>query len=123
MPRGGKRPGAGRPKGARNKKTVALAAAIEASGLPPLDYMLAVMRNPAEPQERRMAMAKAAAPYVHTRLRARANPGDGGPAAITWIERVIIDQAEDVPPAGLSPRPSSSSLGPPGRDDRIRRIS
>jgi hypothetical protein len=54
VPRGGKREGAGRPKGARNKKTLALIAAIEASGLTPLDYMLAVMRNPEEPVERRM---------------------------------------------------------------------
>jgi hypothetical protein len=111
MPRGGKRQGAGRPKGARNKKTVALIAAIEASGLTPLDYMLAVMRNPKEPQERRMQMAKAAARYVHPRIRSVPEPQTKAPPVeITWIERVIINPGaakaadqdrEGVPPTGL----------------------
>jgi hypothetical protein len=97
MPRGGKRQGAGRPKGARSKKTVALIAAIEASGLTPLDYMLAVMRNPKAPEEHRMAMAKAAARYVHPRIRSLAKSKDDGlPVKITRIERVIIDSRDQT---------------------------
>jgi hypothetical protein len=46
MAKTGKRRGAGRKRGVRNRKTRALQEGIEASGLTPLDYMLAVMRNP-----------------------------------------------------------------------------
>ena len=67
---GGKRPGAGRPKGSRNKATATRQAAISASGEAPLDYMIRVMRDKSAPVERRDEMAKAAAPYVHPRLAA-----------------------------------------------------
>ena len=64
---GGKRPGAGRPKGAKTKLTEkALEKAGE--GLLPLDYMLKVLRNEEETPANRMDAAKAAAPYVHARL-------------------------------------------------------
>ena len=46
-------------------------------GLTPLEYMLAVMRDPNEPPERRDEMAKAAAPYVHPKLGAYATGGLG----------------------------------------------
>jgi hypothetical protein len=49
---------------------------IEASGLAPLDYMLAVMRDEDAEAWRRDEMAKAAAPYVHPRLAAIATGGD-----------------------------------------------
>jgi hypothetical protein len=68
--RGGKRPGAGRQKGAPNKATAERQAAIAASGEAPLDYMIRVMRDQSAPVERRDEMAKAAAPYVHPRLAA-----------------------------------------------------
>ena len=45
MPRGGKRPGAGRKKGSPNKVTAAREAEIAASGLTPLDYMLGILRD------------------------------------------------------------------------------
>jgi hypothetical protein len=68
MPVGGKREGAGRPKGAVNKKTAEKIEAIEASGLTPLDYMLSVLRDESRAEHTRMDAAKAAAPYVHARL-------------------------------------------------------
>ena len=68
--RGGKRAGAGRRKGSRNKATAARQAAISASGETPLDYMIRVMRDDSAPAERRDEMAKAAAPYIHPRLAA-----------------------------------------------------
>lgn len=58
----------GRQKGTPNKLTQEQKAAMAASGLAPLDYMLAVMRDDQQPAERRDEMAKAAAPYVHPRL-------------------------------------------------------
>jgi hypothetical protein len=66
--KGGKRPGAGRKKGIPNRASVAREAAIAASGLTPLDYMLSTMRDETKPVALRLDMAKAAAPYVHPRL-------------------------------------------------------
>jgi len=68
--RGGRRKGAGRPKGAPNKATAGRQAEIAASGEDPLDYMIRVMRDESAPAERRDEMAKAAAPYVHPKLAA-----------------------------------------------------
>ena len=68
MPKGGRRDNAGRPPGARNKRTLETVAKAEASGLMPLDYMLSVLRNEAEPTDRRQWAAQQAAPYVHARL-------------------------------------------------------
>ncbi|SEO63588.1 hypothetical protein SAMN02800692_1526 [Luteibacter sp. UNC138MFCol5.1] len=98
MPRGGPRPGAGRPKGsgskgkkasaskADTKKTKSKAGKVtvlppgpppsdpvfEGEVLPakmsPLEYMLHVMNNPRAEGERRDRMAVAAAPYVHGKM-------------------------------------------------------
>ena len=66
--KGGKRPGAGRPAGARNRKTAEMTAAIEASGMTPLEYMVAVMRDSDVDAQMRLEAARGAAPYVHARL-------------------------------------------------------
>ena len=68
--RGGKRNGAGRPKGAPNKMTAERREAISASGKDPLNYMIRIMRDERASAERRDDMAKAAAPYVHPKLAA-----------------------------------------------------
>ena len=70
----------GRKKGTPNNGTAAKAAAIAASGLTPLDYLLSVLRDEdADPADRLDAAAKAA-PYVHPRLAAiqhsASNPDD-----------------------------------------------
>lgn len=70
MPRGGERPGAGRPAGSKNKKTRETATAAAAAGLSPVEYLLSVMRNRRKPEAQRMEAAKAAAPYCHPRLQA-----------------------------------------------------
>ena len=67
---GGKRGGAGRPKGSPNKATAQKRAEIEASGLTPLDFMLGILRDEERPTLDRFEAAKAAAPYVHARLSA-----------------------------------------------------
>lgn len=80
MARGGKRPGAGRKRGTRNRKTQEQADAIIASGLTPLDYMLSVMRDTGNEPAVRLSAAKDAAPYVHARLAAIEHSGkEGGP--------------------------------------------
>ena len=85
MPRGGKRAGAGRPKGAVNKATAEAKAAVEESGQTPLEYMISVMRDPRADERRRDAMAAAVAPYVHHRLSSTEHSGPGGGPAQVQI--------------------------------------
>lgn len=65
---GGKRPGAGRKAGVPNKRTAALQAAVESTGVTPLEYMLQVMRDEAHDPKERLNAAVSAAPYVHAKL-------------------------------------------------------
>lgn len=58
----------GRVPGSINKKTKDTQEKIEASGLTPLDYMLMVMRDAGQDEQRRLAAANMAAPYVHAKL-------------------------------------------------------
>src|SRR5450631_68417 len=73
MASGGSRPGerrGGRKRGTINKKTAAqhlLRATLQANGITPLEYMLRVMRNSHAEPERRDEMARAAAPYLHSK--------------------------------------------------------
>ena len=69
MSHGGSRPGAGRPKGAKNKATAAREAAIAESGKTPLDFMLSVLRDEDASIKERMWAAVAAAPYCHAKPR------------------------------------------------------
>jgi hypothetical protein len=69
--RGGRRPGAGKPAGAKNrKKTIETQAAIEVSGMTPFDYMISVMRDERNDPRTRLEAAHHAAPYVHSKLTA-----------------------------------------------------
>jgi hypothetical protein len=70
MARGGSRPGAGRPKGARDRldREAAEAAALE--GVMPKDFLLSIMRDEDKPLDVRMEAAKSAAPYYHAKLAA-----------------------------------------------------
>lgn len=70
MAQGGKRKGAGRPKGARNVKTKQQVKAVEEGGITPLEYMLSTLRDETRTHEDRMDAASKAAPYVHSRLNA-----------------------------------------------------
>lgn len=86
--KGGARPGAGRPKGSPNKATQARQAAIAASGVTPLEFMLNIMRGEAPEgadvaqriawESMRFEAAKAAAPYVHPKLANVEHTGKGG---------------------------------------------
>lgn len=77
--RGGSKPGerrGGRKAGTPNRKNAATVAAIEASGLTPLEFMLQSMRDEGLDLAIRHDMAKAAAPYVHPRLATVEQKGD-----------------------------------------------
>jgi hypothetical protein len=73
MPRGSK-PGerrGGRQRGTPNKKTAlrhaATAAAASNPDISPLDFLLAVMKDPNESPELRIKVAQAAAPFIHAK--------------------------------------------------------
>ena len=60
--RGGKREGAGRKAGVRNKKTRAVLEKVESTGDTPLDFLLTVMRDVTKDLKDRIDAAKSAAP-------------------------------------------------------------
>lgn len=70
MPRGGRRPGAGRKPGVPNKKTTVRSARVIASGDSPLDIMLASARAlfKAKNYAEASLVASRAAPYIHQRF-------------------------------------------------------
>ena len=76
MALGGARPGAGRPKGARNKRHEEVVQGALKGRITPLEYLLSVMNNEEAEEARRVDAAKAAAPYVHARLNAVTVAGD-----------------------------------------------
>ena len=87
MPRGGKREGAGRPKGSKNERTIAIEEATAAGGELPKGFMLRIMRDESQPMPLRAEMAKAAAPYCHPRLNAiEQRDENGGPLVIIVSE-------------------------------------
>jgi hypothetical protein len=74
MSRGGRRAGAGRPKGSKNKRTIAKVPLLPARAHRqtvvemPLDILIGAARDKSQPLELRLAAAKAAAPYCHARI-------------------------------------------------------
>jgi hypothetical protein len=100
MPKGGKRAGAGRPRGALNKRHRVIV--DDPSALMPVEWMLAVLRDPEAEQSRRDQMAVQAAPYLHAKLNAIAvsspngNGHGGGDINITQIFAVPRGAAVDV---------------------------
>jgi hypothetical protein len=97
---GGKRSGAGRPSGAPNKATAEQRAAIVASGLAPLDYLLSVLRDESADPHERMEAAKSAAPYVHPRLASIEHGGkDDSPIELKEIKiRLVRAQPDEDAP-------------------------
>ena len=97
MSRGGSRQGAGRKRGTANKASAARQAAVKASGLTPLDYMLSVLRDDKQDLATRLDAAYKAAPYVHPKLASIEHGGkDGGPILIARVERTIVDPAANA---------------------------
>src|SRR3954454_8947133 len=76
MPKGGSREGAGRPRGSRGKRTAESVAKAEALGPTPLEVLLESMLAARAEGERAEAVdcAKAAAPYVHSKLAPTSPP-------------------------------------------------
>ena len=75
----------GRQKGTPNKTTAELKRDVAKSGLTPLAHMLKVMRDPKAEPARRDEMAKAAAPYCHSKLTSIEVGGSGGQPLVVNI--------------------------------------
>ena len=58
----------GRPRGSANMRSLELATRIEGEGLTPVEYLVSVYRNKRVSKSLRIAAARAAAPYVHSKL-------------------------------------------------------
>jgi len=66
--RGGYRAGAGRPRGSKTARLPTSATTEPPAGDPsPLDFLLSVMNDPAQPVEVRMRAAGLALPYCHAK--------------------------------------------------------
>jgi hypothetical protein len=100
---GGKRPGAGRPKGAASRANEQVRQEAAATGELPLAYMLRIMRDPSQPVGRRDEMAKAAAPFCHSRLSSVEHSGEVSRPTVIRAPAVSATlaewQAEYVPGA------------------------
>lgn len=94
--RGGKRLGAGRPPGAKTKRTQELARAAAAAGVTPLEVMLETMRthHAAGDLDAASAVAKDAAPYLHPRLAAIAQMHSGD-ISIGYIDAPAKETREE----------------------------
>lgn len=94
---GGKRPGAGRPPGAIPRVRPE-DFGRHAGDLTPLEYMLAVMRDPEAHPIRRDEMAKSAAQYMHAKPSADEQPGKKEQRRQVAAERTTGRYAPPPPP-------------------------
>ena len=93
MPKGGPRPGAGRPRGSRGRRTREAVAKAEALGPTPLEVLLVSMHAARAEGERAEAVecAKAAAPYVHSKPAPTSAPAAVSDAA-QWDYTVLFEE-------------------------------
>src|SRR5436305_1833373 len=99
MKNGGKRPGAGRPRGLANIKTRALAEKVLADGVSPLEVMIKAMHEhyAARRWDDAAAAAKDAAPYVHPKLASIEHGGHGGgPMQAVIFTGALAEQAKNA---------------------------
>jgi hypothetical protein len=98
MPKGGKRAGAGRPRGSLQKRHKVIVE--DPTELMPVEWMLAVLRDPEAEQSRRDRMAEVAAPYLHPRLNAVGITSTNGPEQLkspqeTLLEKDLVHMLEE----------------------------
>ncbi len=106
--RGGKRVGAGRPAGARNRRTVEMQTAVEQSGITPLEFLINIMRDETADMRTRLEAARGAAPFVHpklatTELSVKKQPMDRE-AMIARLKVLMANNAELVAEMGYLPK-------------------
>ena len=96
--RGGKRSGAGRPRGSATQRTREIADEAAENGITPLEVMLEAMRSfhGGGDMEKAASIAKDAAPYMHPRLAAVEHTGKGGGPIQTQEVRDMSDAELDA---------------------------
>lgn len=107
----------GRPRGTPNKASAKREAEIEASGMTPLAYMLAILRDETASPADRMWAAEKAAPYVHPRLAQQQFKGpDGGNIVVQIVRFTDIDEkAADEAQRADGANGATDSGGAPGQ--------
>jgi hypothetical protein len=102
---GGKNPGAGRPRGSRNRRSAALITEAEAAGQLPVAFLLQCMRDRELPLAQRIACANAAAPYTSARLTtlpAFTNPDHLDDTALTSQNTRLEQYVAKIPQGDLA---------------------
>jgi hypothetical protein len=136
-PNGGRRPGAGRPKGSgklssprftrdMREEAAKKAHAVLSGDVSPLDIMLTRMRDPEAVSFEQFKAAEACAPYVHPRLQAIAVATKSDP---TWLDVLanamklkgrspaLIDATAEIASAIQPPqRPAPETAAVPAHD-------
>ena len=121
MPKGGKREGAGRPRGSRGRRTEDSITKAEALGPTPLEVLLESMHAARAEGERAEAVecAKAAAPYVHPKLAPTSPPTPvHEPLDYNVLSDTELDQLEKLYSKLLKQPPASEV---PPVQSRVRR--
>lgn len=105
MPRGGKRPGQGRPKGSKTDGRSKRALLTKDRNhyatkyrVLPLDFMLSLLQNTKADKEDRKWAAKESAPYLHPRVSSVEVGGPGGGPITVQILKFTPDD-EKAPDA------------------------
>jgi hypothetical protein len=98
---GGRRPGSGRPKGSKNKRSKAsfaryreIAAEARDLNMTPLAYMLAIVRDPTAEPARRDEMAWRSAVFCHPRLSTHHARYDLSVTSDVYVEQIHIVPVE-----------------------------
>lgn len=89
--RGGKRANSGRKAGGKNSKprlTAAVALRAAAEGCTPIEFLMAIMRDPDQNAALRVDCAKAALPYMHARLAPVEGAKPGHDEIIPLVDRL-----------------------------------
>ncbi len=130
MPRGGARPGAGRPKGSKTKGATLTTAtpgrferikqrALDDGKILPLDWFMGILNDPDATDDERTEAAKYGAPFMHPRLEAIAFQDQTG--RLTHEQALVeLDSLgdEDPPPKTVTPALPSPETAAEREDTR-----
>jgi hypothetical protein len=117
MPRGGKRPGAGRPRGSLGAMTERVLDLLEELDFDPLEELVTLYRDPATDRRTKVRIACELAQFVAPKLKAVDVQNAGNPGILINViqfqagrEKMIVQVDAETPPAfyrllGRSPIP------------------
>jgi hypothetical protein len=121
MGRGGRRRGAGRKAGGKNRERTirdVVESAVTAGG-DPLAHMLRVMGDEKLPLEMRNAMAVQAAPYIHRKLAPLGEVALSGVSTVTKFEvEIVVPEGYDLQGGKLIDHAPLEAIGDVGIEDK-----